>query len=39
MLRKTTFALAALMILALSAGLADRVVAGTAIEYGLIWDW
>jgi hypothetical protein len=39
MSRKTTFALAALMILALSAGSADRAVASTAIEYGLIWDW
>jgi hypothetical protein len=38
MLRTITLALA-LMISALAAGSADRAVAGTAVEYGLIWDW
>lgn len=38
MLRKATLALA-LSILALAATLANGALAGTAVEYGLMWGW
>jgi len=37
-LRKTALALA-LTIVALAAVSADSALAGTAVEYGLMWDW
>jgi hypothetical protein len=36
--RKATLALA-MSILALAAASVDGALAGTAVEYGLIWGW